>query len=121
MSKVRADGVVGAGALRHPLKVEKPVITADEDTGEEQETWLFQADIHGSVEPLSSRDRFKAAQMDTRITHRVVIRFLAGLDTTYRLLWRPVREESTRTLNVHSVINPSGRSRVMELLCGEDA
>lgn len=75
-----------AGNLRHRVRIEAPVRTQDETTGEMTTTWQLVEEVAASIEPLSARD-FVAAQMQkSTITVRIVIRYRSGLNTAMRLV-----------------------------------
>lgn len=102
-----------AGALRHRVRIQTRSATAD-NYGEPAQTWTTtHTDVPASVEPLSGREMITAAAVQSAITHRVRMRYAAGVDAAARVLF------GTRVLDVQSVINVDERGRELELMCTE--
>lgn len=73
-----------SGSLRHRLTIEQPTQSKDA-LGQEIQTWVQFAEVYGSLDPLSGRERFLAAQTVAETTHRARIRFLEGVTTKMRI------------------------------------
>lgn len=107
---------VNAGALRHRLviQVEQPV--SDGGGGQGADPWanpVTLATLWGAVEPLRGSERLRAMQIQDSLTHRVTLRYRAGITTSMRVVF------GTRVFNIRAVINVGERNRVLELLCEE--
>lgn len=76
-----------AGELRHRLKIQRPVQvrTGSGAFDEVFETWL---EVWGAVEPLTPREIFAAAQVQSDITTRVRIRYRPGITAKMRVAWQ---------------------------------
>lgn len=73
-----------SGALRHRLTIQK--VTEERDSlGQAIETWSQFAVVYGSIEPMSGRERFLAAQTHAEATYRSRIRWIAGLTPKMRI------------------------------------
>jgi SPP1 family predicted phage head-tail adaptor len=70
------------------------------------------AERWASVDGLSSREFLLQGQQQTEITHRVRLRYVPGLTSSMRLLWRG------RVLEVTTLLEHANRSE-HELLCTE--
>lgn len=70
-----------------------------------------------SIEPLSSRERVAAATAQMLTTHRLRLRFVDGLDESCRI--SETRHGSTRTFNVHSVLDIDERHVEHEVMATE--
>lgn len=101
-----------AGKLRHRVTVERPQEAAGA-YGEAQVSWEPMATVWASVEPVSGREFFAAAQVQTDITHRVRMRYLAGVTPKHRIRF------GERLLDVRLVRNIEERNAELELLCVE--
>jgi len=102
-----------AGNLRHRLQIQ----TASETRGTQgsvSRTWQTDETVWGSIEPLSGRELLAAQQVDSEITHRVIVRGYPGLTSASRL------KHGARILKIKSILNKEERGEEMELLCGED-
>jgi SPP1 family predicted phage head-tail adaptor len=106
------------GRLRHLVVIERPVTTLDSD-GVQSVEWVpaFGAvaqTVAARIESISGREILAAAQMQSKVTHRVTLR--AGRDVVASMRLR--RPGGGPVYNVEAVI-PDNASRVqwMTLLC----
>jgi SPP1 family predicted phage head-tail adaptor len=81
--------------------------------GEAQTSWSPLATVWASVEPVTGREFFAAAQVQTEVTHRVRMRYLAGVTPKHRI------RHGDRLLDVRLVRNLEERNVELELLCVE--
>ena len=91
---------LNAGRLNQRVRIEKPVITQDPETGALTEAVQVVGTVFASVEPLSAREFIAAQQTQSQITARIVIRYRAGLTADMRL----VHVATGTVYNVHGVI-----------------
>ncbi len=103
---------VKAGRLRHRVTLQSAADTADGGGGFTT-TWSDVATVWAAIEPLKSRERLFAQQLENPVTHRVTIRYRAGVTAKMRL------EFGARVFNIRGVINAGERDRTLELLCEE--
>ena len=76
-------------------------------------TWTDVATVWAAIEPLKGAERLHAQQLQSPVTHRVTMRYRAGVRPSMRLVF------DARTLNIRAVIDPQERNRTLELLCEE--
>jgi len=100
------------GPLRQRVNIQARSATVDA-FGQESETWATVATVWASVEPLSGRELLTAQQVQGETTHRVRMRYQAGVTTSTRLLF------NLRPFDVRSVINKNEAGVSLELLCTE--
>jgi SPP1 family predicted phage head-tail adaptor len=81
--------------------------------GEATVTWSDVATVWASVQGLSAREYLAAQQVGSIITHKIRIRFFAGLTHSYRIIWRG------RIMEIASVLERETRT-VHEILAKED-
>lgn len=91
-----------AGTLRHRIQIEKQVITQN-TFGEPAISWAHYADVWASVEPLNSREFFAAQSVQSEITGKIIIRYLAGVEPTMRIT------HNAEYYNISGVL-PDGKS-----------
>jgi SPP1 family predicted phage head-tail adaptor len=103
---------MGAGALRHRITIERVTETQD-SFGGTVTTWPILATMWASVEPLSGREQLLAQQVQAEVTHRVRVRYVAGVTAKMRITF------GDRHFEILSVINPEERNRELELMCKE--
>jgi SPP1 family predicted phage head-tail adaptor len=108
-----------AGPLRHRVQIQARSATRGTHGGT-VETWTPQATRWAAVEPLQGRDLLAAAQIDPRLTHRVAMRYYAGLTPTrgetggHRIVW------GERVFTIMQARNIQERDRMTEALCIEE-
>lgn len=62
-----------AGLLRHRLEIQA-VAGEQAGSGEPSKEWTTTATVWGSVDPLQGRERMMAQQVQSEVTHRIVVR-----------------------------------------------
>ena len=101
------------GALRHTVSIEKPVETTNA-YGEREVTWVaHKSDWRASIEPLAGRELWQAQQVQADVSHRVRIRYVAGVTPRMRIVF------GTRTFQISSITNTEERNVELVLLCRE--
>lgn len=103
-----------AGRLRHRITIQEPV-TAHNGFNEAITTWVTVATVWASVEPISGREFFAAEHVQSEITHRVRVRYRAGIAPTMRVVF------DGRHLMIEAVINYGERGTDLQLMCREMA
>jgi SPP1 family predicted phage head-tail adaptor len=101
-----------SGKLNHRIELQSKVATRD-SYGSETIVWKKESIVWGSVEPISGREYFLAKQVQAETTHRIRIRYYAGLRPDWRILF------GTRIFEIDSVINIEEKNREMVLMCHE--
>ena len=102
-----------AGQLRHRVTIERRT-EVDDGAGGSVETWATFATVWAAVIPLTGRELFAAQQVASTVSHRIEMRYLAGvLAGTMRA------KHETRVLNIRTVMNIDERDRETHLLCEE--
>lgn len=102
-----------AGKLRHRITIEQPTAGSADVYGERDDSWSEFAERWASVEPLTGREFFAAQQVQSAVTHKVILRHLEGVTEQMRI------KHDSRYLYVISVRNIAERDRMLELLCAE--
>ena len=104
------------GELQHRITIQDSIIHEDEIGGQVYD-WVDFATVWAKVEALSGREYWAAAQVNAEKTVRVKIRFLPGVATDMRVVFRERTRE--RTFDIKSVIDPDERQRELILMCTE--
>lgn len=100
------------GNLRHRVTIQQLTRT-DDGAGGYTETWTAIATVWADVYPLKGQERYDAQQVKANLSHRVTIRYRAGVEPSMRLQY------GARTLNIEAVIDPEERHRELILMCSE--
>lgn len=103
--------MIDAGQLRERIVVQQANESRNR-LGETTYAYSTFAEVWASVTGVTAREFLLASTQQTEITHRIRMRFLAGLTNQMRISWRG------RTLQIISVLEHENRS-VHELICTE--
>lgn len=83
-------------------------------SGDPISTWdAFVADVYASIEPLKGMELWNAQTMNPQVTHKVQIRFVAGVTSDMRIVHRG------RYLNITDVTNDEERDEYLTFICIE--
>lgn len=103
--------MINAGSLRERVTVQQASEVRN-TLGETVLSWSTFAERWASVDGVSARESLAFGQQQIDVTHRVRLRYLAGLTQNMRIQWRG------RTLEIISLLEHNNRSE-HELLCQE--
>jgi SPP1 family predicted phage head-tail adaptor len=103
---------VNIGKLRHRITIEQ-VAEAQNPDGSILETWSTYANAQASIDPVSGREYFAAQTTQADVTHRISLRYLAGITPKMRVKY------GSRIFDILSVININERNRELQLMCRE--
>jgi SPP1 family predicted phage head-tail adaptor len=101
------------GRMHDRIAITSPT-EAYSPSGETTLSWVPFAEVWANVEGLSSRDILQAQQANVIATHRIRIRYLAGVTHLQRVEWRG------KTMELASVTERDNRT-MLELLAREVA
>lgn len=102
-----------AGELRNRITINTGATTPDA-YGENLPAPTVFATVWAKVTQLSGRELYYAQQQQALATHKVTMRYYAGVTETMSIAW-----QGGRTLNIVAVNDIDGRHRELELLCQE--
>ena len=104
-----------AGKLTKSVIIQSP--TGDRDAvGERTTTWTNVATVWASIDPLSAREIFAAAQAQSEVTQKVMIRYDSSISAITNA-WRVAY--GSRYLVVEGVRNIDEKNEMYELMCSE--
>ena len=103
---------MNAGQLRHRVTIQQLTRVEDEGGGY-AEVWADVATVWAAIKPMRGNERYEAQQVQSTLTHKVTIRYRAGIKPQMRLLY------GNRVFNIEAVIDIEERHRWLELLCSE--
>lgn len=113
--------VVEIGSLRWPVTIAQRTQAADPNsTGIEEDFRDIKA-AWADIRPMGPLTFYAGMQVDTPVTHRIVMRWLDWLDTTYVIIRRSSRptDLSTRTeiFRIRRTLELDGRKRFISCEC----
>jgi SPP1 family predicted phage head-tail adaptor len=98
--------------MRHLISVQEPIETQAAD-GSVVQAWSDYVVARASIEPLSGREYFSAQAEASSVSHRIRMRYVAGVTTKMRVVF------DEREFEIESVINYEERNRELILMCEE--
>lgn len=106
----QSEGQVGA--MRRRLVLEAPVSTPD-GLGGVTQSFEAAAAAWAQIEWLSGGERWRIGRPEQFGTHRITLRWRAGVDAGQRL------RDGTRIFDIRAVVDPDGSRRRLVCLCEE--
>jgi SPP1 family predicted phage head-tail adaptor len=101
------SGAIGTLRQRIILQRELPQSL---EAGSYQANWTDIATVWGRIEPVNAREILQGARLESRVTHRIIIRYRADLDAGIRALCLG------RSYNVQAILDPGEQHRFIQLL-----
>lgn len=102
------------GKMRHRITIQQPSDTPD-GIGGNTRTWTTFATVWASIEPLNAFQIFKAQHLEHRVTHKVMIRYLAGLTSDMRISY------DSRIFGIEGIKDIDETKNYFELMVEENA
>lgn len=103
-----------ASQLDKRITLETPTRT-DDGIGGGDITWATFQGAWAKIEPKSANDAFWAKHLEHRVTHKVIIRYVAGVTSKMRVKY------GSRYFAIKGVKNVDEASQFLELNCEEGA
>lgn len=98
--------MIRAGRLRHRVLVQAlPASPALDGYGQTSSSFSTAATVWASIDPLSGNELVQARQVSADVTHRVVMRYHAGLTPKMRL------KKGDRVFEILSVLDGANSTR----------
>lgn len=105
-----------ASSLRHRVTLQQEIQTAD-GAGGYVRSWQDVADLWAEINSITAKsygqERFFAGKIQAEITHKITIRYRAGVTADMRLLF------GSSIFNIRSVLNKDENNETLELLVEE--
>lgn len=100
------------GKLNKRVKIQK-LGTVKDEYGELEEVWQDFKTVWAEVKPLTGRSFFSAQQINSEITHSVIIRYVENIKSSMRVLYKG------RVFEILYVMNFDEDDRALQLMCKE--
>src|SRR5688572_7063004 len=97
-----------AGLLRDRIDLLKPIATVGDEWGKGT-NWVSEATVWAEVKPVAGAEKATPTAVQTSVSYDIRIRFVPDVTSQWRVVWRG------RTLDIVSVIDPTGRGRELEI------
>lgn len=92
------------GLMRHKLELQE-LQSVTQDDGGVVSGWVTVAQPYAQIMPLSGRELLQAQAVDSRVSHRITMRYRDGVTPKHRILARG------RTFNIVAVATAGERDR----------
>lgn len=104
------------GEMRHRVALQAPTETRGA-AGGVIKTFVTQDVVWGSIQSLSGKEFLSIQQTQNESTARIVIRYYAGLDETWRIL--DTGDSPNTVYSIHYVEEGNKRRRMFTLMCSK--
>lgn len=101
-----------SGDLNRRVTIQQRATTPD-TFGQQSGIWTDVASCWAGIEQLMGRELEMAQAINAETTHRITLRYRAGITPAMRVLYQ------ARVLNVLSVIDPDTAHVSLQLMCSE--
>ena len=103
---------ITSGSLRHSITFERQTFVAD-NAGGGVDTWSDYLTVRAFIKPVSGTERLFSQRLEANITHRIFIRYTAGLTTKDRINF------NGRLMQVRALINLEEANKFIEVYAEE--
>ena len=102
-----------AGQLRNKITFQERVET--NSSSGLVTTWEDYKSAYAGIYPMRGKELIDAMQLEHEVTHKVRTRYISGITAKMRIVF-----ESTRYLDIKSIVNPDERRIMLEFLATEE-
>jgi SPP1 family predicted phage head-tail adaptor len=99
-----------AGQLRHVVTIESPTKTQD-STGSVVQSWATFDTVRAAIEPISGREFFSAAQVQSNVNTRIRIRYIDDVTPKMRVA------HGSDYYDIQAVLPDTTGARELHLMC----
>jgi SPP1 family predicted phage head-tail adaptor len=104
---------MNSGKLKHKIEIQNSIDVRSASGAVSGQTWNPFCYAWASIEPLSGREYFAAAATQSIVSHKITMRYRAGIKTYFRISW------NNRIFNIASILNTREENRELVLYCSE--
>lgn len=100
------------GALRNKISIEVVTRTPDGQAGHTQ-VWAEFASVFAKIKPVTAQQKLFAQRLDHTITHKITIRFITGVTSGMRIIFK------SRIFHIKRTFNIEEANKFLEILAVE--
>ncbi|HUM33630.1 MAG TPA: phage head closure protein [Candidatus Saccharicenans sp.] len=112
VARFRRSEIPEIGELRSRI-VFQSATKLDDGYGGKEIVWQDAFSAWALIEPLSAHEKFEAMSVQSRVTHRVYIRYRPDVSTGMRIRY------GDRLFEIEGILDVGEQKRFLELLCSE--
>lgn len=106
--------ILRSGQLRHRVTLQEAI--RQRDGGQLVPTWsAVAAGVPAAIQPLAGRELFAAKQLHATLTHKITLRYRAGVSAGMRI------QHGSRVFQIESAVNVEEANVLLEILATEIA
>lgn len=102
-----------AGEFNKLISIEQKSTTSDGMGGFTEGYTNFASSVYASIWTVSAKEQIQSSKETMDITHRIRIRYRAGITAGMRIKYK------TSYYNIKSIINPNMSNKILEILAAE--
>lgn len=102
------------GDLNRIISIQSKIKTED-SIGSWSETWVEFTETRAAIWPVSAGEQVKNQQIENQVTHRIRMRYQAGIIPEMRIVHK------SRIFEIISIINVQEEDRWLDLICTESS
>jgi SPP1 family predicted phage head-tail adaptor len=107
-----------SGKLRYLVALEQKT-SARDNFGADQELWNTVATIYAGFDTLSGQELFAAQKINADVTHKITLRYRAGIIAAMRINWTDTTEGRNRIFDIIAPMDPEQRRQMLTVLAIE--
>lgn len=96
------------GTMKHRVTLQS-ISRVSDGQGGYTESWTDVADLWASIEPVKGYEKYQAMQVQTPVSHKMVIRYRSGVTTKNRILY------GSRVFDIKEVLNVNEDGRFLQI------
>lgn len=100
------------GRLNKKVKIQS-LTNLKNEYGELEEVWQDLKEVWAEVKPLTGRSFFSAQQINSEITHSVIIRYIKDMKPSMRVMYRD------RFFEILYIMDFNEENKALQLMCKE--
>ena len=101
-----------SGELRHKICIEEKIILRD-SYGAEVVTWTPFLYAWAKIEPLTGREYFASKQTQATTSHKITMRYQAGIHPYHRISW------ADRVFGIDAILNEEEKNQTLIIYATE--
>jgi SPP1 family predicted phage head-tail adaptor len=98
--------------LRHTIKIQRKEFSPDQEKALRQET-TYSEEVRAKIEPLKSHDLYRANEIWPGTDHRIIIRYVEGVEQGMIVTW------NAKSFEITHVTDEDYKHQWLEIMCKE--
>lgn len=100
------------GRLNKKVQIQR-LTNLKNEYGEFEEVWQDLKEVWAEVKPLTGRSFFSAQQLNSEITHSVIIRYIENIKPSMRVMYKE------RVFEILYIMDFNEENKALQLMCKE--